>query len=133
MVDKFYDQIEVSKNYFFANATVKNANKNYSNVKNNFELILTKDSLIQKCTYTNVDFPKIETVFETISKLKTLPVNTLFNINGICYEVKGLQNVVAKSTGHEYKKRDIVLIDSSNETITLTLWKVLTLTKCETC
>lgn len=122
LVDKFYDKIQVNKNYFFANGIITDANKKYSNIKNNFEIMLTKDSLVEESTETNLKFPTIDTIFETISKLNTLPVSSLFKINAIRYEVKGIQDIVAKSTGYEYTKRDVALIDSSNETITLTLW-----------
>lgn len=54
--------------------------------------------------------------------MKELPTNSLFNTIAICYEIKGLQEITAKNSEKEYKKRDITLIDSSNEIITLTLW-----------
>lgn len=121
-VDKFYEKIQVNKNYYFSKANVIDANKKYSTIKNNYEIMLTNDSEIEECKDRNIVFPEIELIFEPIDKISSLPIGSIFNINAICYEVKGLQHIIAKSNGKEYVKRDIVLIDLSNATITLTLW-----------
>jgi replication factor A1 len=46
-VDKFYDMIDVGKVYFISNAAVKVAKRQFNNVKNDYEIHLDQNSVIQ--------------------------------------------------------------------------------------
>lgn len=122
MVDKFFDKIENECVFLFSNADIKKANTKYMNVKNNFELILTNDTEIEKCTQNSDDVPNVEYKFESIGKIKKLSKNAIVNVMGVCYDIKSIYEFTSKNTGKLFKKREIELIDESRAKITVNLW-----------
>lgn len=122
LVDRFYDKIQCGKVYIISDADIKDANKKYSSIKNNFELIFSNDTEIIECDEKNENFPELKIDFISISELKKLSLNSLVNVIGICHEIRGLEEFVSKKNGKCLKKREIILIDSSNEIILITLW-----------
>lgn len=123
VVDKFFNKIENGKTYYIANAYLKNANAKFSTIKNNFEMTLTSDTLILECNdLCDKNIFICENEFKNISEIKNLTANTIFNVIGICFEIRGLENITAKESGKQYKKRDVIIIDTTNETIAVTLW-----------
>lgn len=101
---------------------MKNANRQYSALKNNFEMIFTNDTKMTECVKSNEEFPKLQVKFDSIAVVKNMSLNSLINVIGICHEIKSLEEFTSKKTGHQLKKRDIIIIDSSNELIPMTLW-----------
>lgn len=88
-----------------ANASLENANLKYSSIKNNFEIILNNDSMIQECKDSvYLDLLNIEIIYKNISEY--LSVGSIFNTIGICYEIKGIEEITAKNKGKQYTKRD---------------------------
>lgn len=47
-VDMFYDVLQVGQVYSISNVSVKMANRRYSNVNNDYELVLESGSQIQR-------------------------------------------------------------------------------------
>lgn len=102
---------------------MKDANKKYSAIKNNFELIFTNDTKMIECTEKIENFPNVNVKFISITEVKKLPTNDNFlNIIGICHEIKALEEFTAKKTGRCLKKREVIIIDSSNEFVPITFW-----------
>lgn len=79
-------------------------------------MTLTKDTLIQKCDECSINVLNTEIEFKSISEIKNLPLNTVLNVIGICYEIRCLEEITAKS-GKEYKKRDVIIIDKKRGTV----------------
>lgn len=104
MVDKFYDRFEIGEVYLFANLDIKNANTKFSTIKNNFELTLTNDTIIQRCEEDTTDIPNIEYEYKTIADIKLLSEKSIFNTMGICHEIKGVEEIAAKKRVKFIKK-----------------------------
>ncbi|XP_031632411.1 replication protein A 70 kDa DNA-binding subunit, partial [Contarinia nasturtii] len=124
LVDKFYDMIEVDKVYFFSKGQLKPANKQFSNIPNDYELTLSSDSVIQECKEDLDDVPTVKYDFISIDKISDKQPNTIVDVIGVCRDVGELQAFTAKSTGKELKKRDITLVDNTDASVNLTLWNV---------
>lgn len=122
LVDRFYDKIHCGKVYLISNADLKDAKKQYSSINNNFELMFSNDTEMIECDEKSESFPEVKMNFNLISELKKLSLNSLVNVIGICHEIRGLEEFVSKKNGKCLKKREIVIIDSSNEYISITMW-----------
>lgn len=118
-VDKFFDKIENNKVYCISKLDLKEANKKFANISNNFELIITNDTEIKLCEKKDEIVPVMNYNYTSISKIKNMVKNSLIHTYGICYEIRSIEEFSAKSTGKTFKKRDIIIINENNDTITV--------------
>ncbi|XP_031638224.1 replication protein A 70 kDa DNA-binding subunit-like [Contarinia nasturtii] len=116
--------IEVDKVYFFSKGQLKPANKQFSNIPNDYELTLSSDSMIQECKEDLDDVPTVKYDFILIDKISDKQPNTIVDVIGVCRQIGELQAFTAKSTGKELKKRDIILVDNTDASVNLTLWDI---------
>lgn len=119
-VDKFYDMLEVDKVYFISKCQLKAANKQYSKLRNDYEMTLGGDTVIQECTDIT-QIPAIKYNFVPISDIAAMEAGAFVDIVAICKESGDLVNLTSKA-GRELTKREITLVDKSNSAITLTIW-----------
>ncbi|XP_056629805.1 replication protein A 70 kDa DNA-binding subunit [Diorhabda sublineata] len=122
LVDKFYDYLQVDKVYYITKCQLKPANKQFSTLKNEYEMTLTADSSIQECFDSNDAIPTTQYEFVSIDKISEKETNTLVDVIGVVKNVGELQTFQARSTGKELKKKEVVLVDQSQTAINFTLW-----------
>ncbi|XP_017485028.1 PREDICTED: replication protein A 70 kDa DNA-binding subunit [Rhagoletis zephyria] len=120
--EKFYDLIEVDRVYFISKCQLKPANKQFTSLKNDYEMTLTGETMIQACEEDDSDIPEIKYDLVPISQVANLEPRTSIDTIGICKEVTELQTFTSRTTNKEFKKRELVLVDSSNAAVNLTLW-----------
>lgn len=113
LVDRWYDRIEENKVYLFSNGDIKNANKQYTSLQNNFEIIFNDDTNFEEIK-DDGDIPKTTCELTSLSKIPKLELNSIINVIGICIEIKNLEDIISKTSGKELKKRDITMIDPEN-------------------
>ncbi|KAJ8958164.1 hypothetical protein NQ318_006103 [Aromia moschata] len=122
-VDKFYDYIQIDKVYYISKCQLKPANKQFSNLKNDYEMTMTPDTIIQECFESdNSAIPQTKYDFVNIDKIANMEPGVLIDVIGVVKNVGDLQTFQAKTTGRELKKKEAVLVDQSNTAINLTLW-----------
>lgn len=119
-VDKYYDMLEVDKVYYISKCTLKPANKQYSTLKNDYEMTLGNESVIQECTDVS-QIPAIKYNFIQISEVGNLDAGASVDVIAVCKETSDLVNLTSKA-GRDLTKREITLVDQSNTAITMTLW-----------
>lgn len=120
IVDKFYDMIEVDKIYYISRGQIKLANKQFSTLKNDYEITLGNESSIQECVEEGDDnIPLAQYDFVTIDQLANKDVGTVLDIIGVCKSATELQTFTSKSSGKELKKVEVTLVDASNFTVSL--------------
>ena len=121
--DKYYEFMEVDKVYFISKCQLKPANKQYSTLKNDYEMTFTNDTLVQACEDDdNSGIPEIKYDFVPISQVANLEPKSAIDCVGVCKEVGELQVFTSKTTNKEFKKRDLVLVDTSEASVNLTIW-----------
>ncbi|XP_076656555.1 replication protein A 70 [Halictus rubicundus] len=120
--DKFYDMLEIGKVYYISRATLKTANKQFNNLKNDYEMTLNGDSEIIPCHDDTNEIPSLQFAFAPISDVEKKERNDIIDILGVVKLCGDLQMLTSRTTGREMKKRDINLVDESNTMVTLTLW-----------
>ncbi|XP_031833471.1 replication protein A 70 [Nomia melanderi] len=120
--DKFYDMLEVGKVYYISRATLKTANKQFNNLKNDYEMTLIGDSEIIPCYDAGNEIPSLRFDFMPISQVENKEKNDIMDILGVVKSCSDLQVLTSRTTGREMKKKDVNLVDESNTMVCLTLW-----------
>ncbi|PVD31676.1 hypothetical protein C0Q70_07094 [Pomacea canaliculata] len=120
-VDKFYDMLEVNKVYYVSKGSLKTANKQYSNLKNDYEMSLNNDTIIEPCS-ENVDLPTMNFDFVPINQMEKHAPNSVIDVVGVVKVCNDVSTVVGRQTQKEITKRDLQIVDQSGVAINLTLW-----------
>ncbi|XP_069339594.1 replication protein A 70 kDa DNA-binding subunit isoform X2 [Eulemur rufifrons] len=120
-VDKFFPLIEVNKVYYFSKGTLKIANKQFSAVKNDYEMTFSNETTVMPCE-DDRHLPTVQFDFTGIGDLESKPKDSLVDIIGICKNYEDATKITVKSTNREVAKRNIYLMDTSGKVVTATLW-----------
>jgi len=124
--DRFYEVAQAGQVFYIANCTVKSANKQYSRLNNDYELS-AKDSFSMEPVQDASDVPVVSYNLHRIADLEQIAQSTgredvnLSDVMGVCKSYGEVQNITSRN-GKELTKREIVLMDSSQAEVTLTLW-----------
>lgn len=120
--EKFHALVEFGKIYYISRCQLKPANKQYSNLKNEYEMTTTSETEIVPCHDESAEIPTVKYDFSPISEIDNKEANTMIDILGVCKSCSDIATLMARATRKELKKRDINLVDESNTMVTLTLW-----------
>ncbi|KAL5243701.1 hypothetical protein ACI65C_011111 [Semiaphis heraclei] len=121
--DKFFDMIEVNKVYFITRGSIKTANKKFSNLNNDYELTLSSETQIFPChEFDDSQLPALKFNFVPLSQVKDVDVDGIVDVIGVCHSVGELTMLMSKTTRKELKKRDVTIVDQSQNSVTITLW-----------
>ena len=118
--DAFFDKAVVGKVFYISNCSVKNANKQYSKLNNDYELTF-KDNGIMDAAEDTGDIPTVTYNFVTISDLASCAKDSNVDVIGVVKTAGDATNITTRA-GKELTKREITLVDKSNTQVTLTLW-----------
>ncbi|KAF9134745.1 Replication factor A protein 1 [Mortierella sp. 14UC] len=120
-VDEFYQMLEEGKVYYLSAAKVDIAKKQFSTVKNDYEIVLQRDSQIQPAGDAQ-GVPEMRHEFVQLANLENYNEKDTVDVIGLITEVGEFTNNVSQKTGRPVLKRDLTLIDPSGYTTRLTIW-----------
>jgi replication factor A1 len=120
--ESFYDILEENQVYFFKNFSVKPANRQFSQLDNDYEIQFTGETQVLPCLENNDTIPTISFNFVDIASIENAEPNSFVDVIGICKRIGELQRFTSRTTNKEFVKRDIFLVDKTNREICLTLW-----------
>uniref|UniRef100_A0A8C2TJL8 Replication protein A subunit n=1 Tax=Coturnix japonica TaxID=93934 RepID=A0A8C2TJL8_COTJA len=119
--DKFFPLIELNKVYYFTKGNLKTANKQYSAVKNDYEITFTNETSVVPCDDAQ-HLPSVQFDFVSISDLENTPKDSIVDVIGICKSYEDVTKIVVKASNREVSKRNVHLMDTSGKLVTATLW-----------
>lgn len=119
-VDKFYTLIEVGKVFYISKGSLKIANKQYSSLKNDYEMTLNGESTIIPCEDSS-DVPMVQCDFVSIGELENRDKDAIVDVIGVCKSVDEVTRLTTKAN-REVSKRTLNLMDMSGKVVTVTLW-----------
>ncbi|NXC31859.1 RFA1 protein, partial [Campylorhamphus procurvoides] len=119
--DKFFPLIEMNKVYYFTKGHLKTANKQYTAVKNDYEITFTNETSVVPCDDAQ-HLPSVQFDFVPISDLENIPKNSIVDVIGICKSYEEVAKITVKSTNREVSKRNVNLLDTSGKLVTVALW-----------
>ena len=121
--DKWYGQISEQSVYTFSGGKLKVVtNKQFSSLKNNYELTFDTNSDIRPCA-DDEGIKSIQYNFVKIADLASIEANQMVDILGVIKDVGEVAEIVSQKMGGKVlRKRDLTIYDDSNSEIRLTLW-----------
>uniref|UniRef100_A0A8C3JMB7 Replication protein A subunit n=1 Tax=Calidris pygmaea TaxID=425635 RepID=A0A8C3JMB7_9CHAR len=119
--DKFFPLIELNKVYYFTKGNLKTANKQYTAVKNDYEITFTNETSVVPCDDAQ-HLPSVQFEFVSISDLENTPKDSIVDVIGICKSYEEVTKIVVKANNREVSKRNVHLMDTSGKLVTATLW-----------
>ncbi|KAJ8276045.1 hypothetical protein COCON_G00077970 [Conger conger] len=119
-VDKFFSLIEAGKVYYISKGTLKIANKQYTSVKNDYEMTMNGETTVIPCDDAQ-DVPMVQCDFVSIADLETRDKDAILDVIGVCKSVDEVSKITTKNN-REVSKRAINLMDASGKMVTVTLW-----------
>ncbi|KAK2492948.1 hypothetical protein MC885_014553 [Smutsia gigantea] len=119
--DKFFPLIDVNKVYYFSKGTLKIANKQFTAVKNDYEMTFNNETSVMPCEDGH-HLPTVQFDFTGISDLENKSKDSLVDIIGICKSYEDATKITVKSNNREISKRNIYLMDMSGKVVSATLW-----------
>lgn len=120
IVDRYYHMLEKGKAYFITKGTIKTANKKYSSLRNDYELTLNNDSIVEPCIDDN-ELPDINYNFRKIKDIEQVNKDGFVDIIGVVKSAAEVSQITTKTTNKQVSKRDIVIVDQT-ASINATLW-----------
>lgn len=108
--------------YFISSGTLKAANKQYSNLNNEYELTFRDSTELMACNEESSSIPTIQFDFVSISDLAHAAKESVVDIMGVCKSFADAATITSSKTQKELVKRDIILVDKSGTDVSLTLW-----------
>ncbi|XP_029030153.1 replication protein A 70 kDa DNA-binding subunit-like isoform X2 [Betta splendens] len=119
-VDKFFSLVEQGKVYYISKATLKVANKQYTTLKNDYEMTLHTHSSIVPCKDSE-GVPTVHCDFVPIADLENRDKDAIIDVIGVCKSAEDVSRITTK-TSREVSKRALNLIDTTGKVVTVTLW-----------
>ncbi|XP_077238134.1 replication protein A 70 kDa DNA-binding subunit E-like [Tasmannia lanceolata] len=121
VADQFYDMIEVGKVYLISKGSLKQAQKNFNHLNNDWEIFLESTSTIQPCLEEDNSIPRQQFHFRSISDVEDMESNSMVDVIGIVSSINPSSTIMRKN-GTETLKRTLQLKDMSGQSVELTLW-----------
>ncbi|KAF3357892.1 hypothetical protein VD0004_g9366 [Verticillium dahliae] len=120
--DQYYDLLQEGSVYYISNpCKVGMAKKQFTNLPNDYELTFERDTVIEKAEdQTNV--PQVRYNFCNIQELQSVEKDATVDVVGVLKDVGEVSQIVSKSTGKPYEKRELTLVDDSNFSVRITIW-----------
>lgn len=120
-VPKYFDDIDVDAVYMIQNGNVKLSNPQYTQSSNEFEIIVTQETTIEKCDkyLNNVAVLKLELV--SLSKVLTLEKGSIVDFTGMCFRIDEIEGIIGNSLEGSLRKRSVIIFDGK-DAVTLTFW-----------
>ncbi|KAI6028571.1 hypothetical protein F5J12DRAFT_806286 [Pisolithus orientalis] len=120
VVDMLYNKLEEGKVYYISKARVNLAKKKFSNVQNEYELNLERNTEVEECLEPS-SVPTVKYNFIPLAQLEQLPTDSICDVICVVKEVGKLEELTSK-TNRTFIKRDLIVVDKSQYAVKLTLW-----------
>ncbi|MED6182107.1 Replication protein A 70 kDa DNA-binding subunit A [Stylosanthes scabra] len=121
VVDRFYNVIQVGKVYTISKGSLKPAKKDYNHLKNDWEIVLDSNSIVELCQDEDDSIPEQKFSFRPIIDLENVDNNAILDVIGVVISVNPSVPIMRKN-GMETQRRILNIKDSSGRNVELTLW-----------
>ncbi|ORZ25206.1 hypothetical protein BCR42DRAFT_463850, partial [Absidia repens] len=120
-VDRLYSLLMEGQVYYISNARVIMAKKEFSTLKNEYELMLEHTTEVVQCA-NDPSIPNMNCSFTKIADMDKKARNDIVDALGVVRQDSGLVEIISKSTGAPVKKRELTLVDETQKEIRVTIW-----------
>ncbi|GJJ75651.1 replication factor A1 [Entomortierella parvispora] len=120
-VDQFHNLIEEGRVYQISNGRIDSAKKQFSTVKNDYEMLIQRDTEIIPVPENN-SVPTVRYNFVDLASLEKVNEKETVDVIGIIKDIGEVSNNISQKTNRPVIKRDLTLVDDSGVATRLTLW-----------
>ncbi|KAK6454686.1 DNA replication factor A [Scheffersomyces xylosifermentans] len=113
--------LEEGKVYYITKAKVQSSNKKFNHLSHPYELVFDRDTQINECFDTS-NVPKLHFNFVKLNQIQNLEPNAIVDVIGALKTVNEAFKITAKSTGKEFNRRNITIVDETGFAIDVGLW-----------
>ncbi|KAL8130385.1 hypothetical protein V2J09_019540 [Rumex salicifolius] len=126
---KFFDRFQMGKVFYISKGSLKVANKQFKTVKNDYEMTLNENSVVEEASDEGVHIPETKFNFVPIDELgPCVNGKDLVDIIGVVQNVSPTLSIRRKINNEVIPKRDITIADQSKKTVVVSLWNELATT-----
>jgi len=120
--DAYYDVLQEGSVYYISSpCKVGFAKKQFSNLANEYELVMERDIKIEKAE-DQTAVPQVRFNFCNIQELQEVEKDATVDVIGVLKEAEDVTQIVSKSTGKPYDKRELTLVDDTGFSVRATVW-----------
>ena len=94
-MDRFYNVVEQGKVYYISRCNLKTANKQYTNVKNDYEMQMTNDTSIVRAEDDD-SVPEVRMNYTQIADIDKVEPNAFVDIAGVATQISEVTNITSK-------------------------------------
>ncbi|KAK9467881.1 hypothetical protein V1512DRAFT_285780 [Lipomyces arxii] len=121
--DAYFDLLQPGQVYYISKCRVNTAKKQFSNLQNEYELMMERDTEVEKCPDGATDVPQVRFSFiDSLAKLQDVNKDSIIDAIGVVKSVGECTQITSKGTGKPYDKRDLVMVDPSGVSVGVTVW-----------
>jgi replication factor A1 len=121
-VDQFYDLLQEGSVYYISTpCKVQLAKKQFSNLANDYEMMLERDTVIEKAEDQS-SVPQVRFNFCNIQELQEVEKDATVDIVGVLKDVAEVNQITSKTTQKPYDKRELTLVDETGYSVRVTIW-----------
>ncbi|KAL0577805.1 60S acidic ribosomal protein P1 [Marasmius crinis-equi] len=119
--EDLFDRLQEKKVYYVKGGKISLAKKKFSNVQNEYEMTLERNSEVEECTDTT-NVPVLKYNFIPLGDLANLAPDSICDVIAVVKEMGAVEDLTSNKTGRQYKKRELTLVDKSGFSTRFTLW-----------
>ncbi|THC90817.1 hypothetical protein EYZ11_009720 [Aspergillus tanneri] len=120
--DMLYNMFQEGSVYYISSpCRVQIAKKQFTNLKNDYELTFERDTIVEKAEDQS-DVPQVRFNFTAIGDLQSVEKDTTIDVIGVLKEIGETSQIVSKTTNKPYNKRELTLVDTTAFSVRLTIW-----------
>lgn len=120
--DKFFPLLQEQKVYTISGGKLKIANRQYTSIKNNYEITFDRSTEIHPCE-DETSIKNASYNFVKIGDLMNIEPNSMVDIVGIVKSAGEMTEItLQKQGGKQLQKRELMILDETQNEVRLTLW-----------
>ncbi|KAI5926981.1 replication factor-A protein [Camillea tinctor] len=120
--DQLYDILQEGQVYYISSpCKVDLARKQWSTLPNDYELVFQSGTLVEKAE-DQTSVPQVRFNFVNVQELQSVEKDATIDIVGILKDVGDVSQIISKSTGKPYDKRELSIVDDSQYMVRVTIW-----------
>lgn len=119
---QLHDIIQMGQVYIVSKPQVKQANRRFSTLPHEFEMVIADDTVVVPGDENDVTCPQMQYKFVPLNDITNSEPDSFVDVVAIVHRVNDVATIIQKATQKELKKRDVALVDDSQAEISLTLW-----------
>jgi replication factor A1 len=121
-VDKFYDMLSDGTVATFSGGKIKQANKKFSTINNDYGITFDTSSVIIPLSENDNSIKTFHFDFQKLANLESMNKDDTLDVIAIVKDFQPCSSIITKKDQREIFKRDLTIVDNSGVSCRCTVW-----------